>query len=83
MVTRSSRSWLVRKERITRLGWMVPSVHIGDDKINWLLTMSIVVSQLPKLWRKVKNDIRTIAIEITKEQELGFWKPHLEQIVVH
>ena len=44
MVTRSSRSWLVRKERLTWLGRMVPSVHIGDDKINWLLTMSIVVN---------------------------------------
>ena len=47
MVTRSSRSWKVRKERLRWLGRMVPGVHISDDKINRLVPMSIVVNKLP------------------------------------
>ena len=40
--------------------------------------MSLVVDKLTELWRKLQEKVTLVAIEVTKEEELGSWELHFE-----
>ena len=78
MITGSSSTGSIWEKRIRWYRWVIPLVHVSDNKIKNLLTAGDVVDQLAKLGRKVENDIRLIAIEVTKEGKLSLGIFHLE-----
>ena len=78
MITGSSNTGTVWKKRIRWYRWVIPLMHVSDDKIKNLLTTGVVMDQLAKLGRELENNIRPIAIEVTKEDKLSLRIFHLE-----
>ena len=47
-------------------------MHVRDKEVKSLITMSAVMDKLAELGREVENVVRFVAVEISKENKLGF-----------
>ena len=83
MVTRGSSYRVIRKQLVAGNRGMIEGVHVGNNEINSLISIGVVVDNLTKLRRQEKDVVWLVAIKVPKEQELGIIILGFEQVISH